>query len=136
MFSPDFFRCTRCGNLIWKVRDSSIPVVCCGIPMHRLAPGETDGSVEKHVPCVSDVNGSLRVEVGTEPHPTLEEHHILWIALMTDTGLYFRSIPAGEPAAADFDKALGNPITAYAYCSLHGLWKAEIMPAGARISDF
>ena len=45
-----FFICKHCGNLIAMVKDTGVPVVCCGEKMHELIPGTTDASVEKHVP--------------------------------------------------------------------------------------
>ena len=32
------------------VKDTGVPVVCCGEKMHELIPGTTDASMEKHVP--------------------------------------------------------------------------------------
>ena len=52
-----FFICKHCGNLIAMVKDTGVPVVCCGEKMHELIPGTTDASVEKHVP-VYTVEGS------------------------------------------------------------------------------
>jgi len=45
-----FYRCNHCGNIIAKVKDSGVNVVCCGDEMERLWPGTSDGAAEKHVP--------------------------------------------------------------------------------------
>ena len=45
-----FYRCPHCGNIIVKVKDSGVPVVCCGAPMQELVPNTGDGAGEKHVP--------------------------------------------------------------------------------------
>ena len=45
-----FYICKHCGNIIVKIKDSSVPVVCCGEPMSEIVPGVTDAAVEKHVP--------------------------------------------------------------------------------------
>ena len=37
-----FYICKRCGNIIAKVKDVGVPVVCCGEPMSELVPGTTD----------------------------------------------------------------------------------------------
>ena len=45
-----FYICKHCGNIIAKVKDVGVPVVCCGEPMSEIVPGTTDAAVEKHVP--------------------------------------------------------------------------------------
>ena len=45
-----FYICEHCGNIIGMVKDSGVPVVCCGQKMKEIVPGTTDASVEKHVP--------------------------------------------------------------------------------------
>ena len=44
-----FYICRHCGNIVAKVKDSGVPVVCCGEKMTEIIPGTTDASVEKHV---------------------------------------------------------------------------------------
>ena len=69
-----FFRCNHCGNIIVKIKDSSVPVVCCGENMQELVPGTTDAAVEKHLP-VYEVNGSsVSVTCCSLRHPMLPEH--------------------------------------------------------------
>ena len=43
-----FYICKHCGNIIAKVKDTGVPVICCGEPMSEIIPGTTDASVEKH----------------------------------------------------------------------------------------
>ena len=45
-----FYICKHCGNIIAKVKDTGVPVICCGEPMSEIVPGTTDAAVEKHVP--------------------------------------------------------------------------------------
>ena len=33
-----FYKCAHCGNVIVKVVDSGVPVVCCGKKMEELVP--------------------------------------------------------------------------------------------------
>ena len=42
-----FYICKHCGNIIVKIKDSSVPVVCCGEPMSEIVPGVTDAAVER-----------------------------------------------------------------------------------------
>ena len=75
-----FYRCRHCGNVIIKVVDSKVPVVCCGEKMEELIPNTVDASNEKHVPKVTFLDGcSIKVEVGSVPHPMTPEHHICFI---------------------------------------------------------
>ena len=39
-----FYICKHCGNIIVKIKDSSVPVVCCGEPMSKIVPGVTDAA--------------------------------------------------------------------------------------------
>ena len=33
-----FYICKHCGNIIAKVKDVGVPVVCCGEPMSEIVP--------------------------------------------------------------------------------------------------
>ena len=37
-----FYKCNHCGNVIEKVVDSKVPVVCCGEKMQELIPNTVD----------------------------------------------------------------------------------------------
>ena len=59
-----FYRCRHCGNVIEKVVDSKVPVVCCGEKMEELVANTVDASVEKHVPVVTVLDEcKIKVEV-------------------------------------------------------------------------
>ena len=44
------FKCEVCGNVIEKIIDKGVPVMCCGKPMVELTANTTDGAMENHVP--------------------------------------------------------------------------------------
>ena len=44
------YKCEICGNIIEKVIDKGVPVMCCGKPMVELTANTSDGALEKHVP--------------------------------------------------------------------------------------
>lgn len=123
MSSADFYRCERCGNIVVKVKDGGGKLVCCGQDMTKLVANSTDAAREKHVPVVTRENGRLKVTVGSTPHPMLPEHHIEWIALVSGDRIEIKYLQPGMQPAAEFEDAKNG--TAYAYCNLHGLWKAE-----------
>ena len=117
-----FYVCPHCGNVIQKVVDSKVPVVCCGVPMQELVPNTVDASNEKHVPVIEAIEGGYKITVGSVTHPMLEEHYIQWIELVTENSVLRKYLKPGEAPVAVFlteEKAL----YAREYCNLHGLWK-------------
>ena len=122
-----FYRCETCGNIITKLNDSGVPVVCCGKPMTELVPGAVDAAVEKHVPAVTVDGSKVTVQVGEVEHPMLEEHFIQFIVLETEGGFQKKTLKPGDKPVAEFIVADGDkPVAAYEYCNLHGLWVKEI----------
>ncbi len=120
-----FYICEHCGNIITFLHAAGVPVMCCGQKMTEVVPGTVDAAVEKHVPVV-DVNGNVvSVKVGSVEHPMLPEHFIQWIALETSQGSQIKYLKPGEKPEAAFALAEGEAVVGvYAYCNLHGLWKA------------
>ena len=120
-----FYKCRHCGNVIHKVVDSKVPVVCCGEKMEELIPNTVDASNEKHVPEVTRLNDCrIKVQVGSVAHPMLPEHHIAFIYVETENG-GIRVDLKDKPEAVI---SLGNEraVAVYEYCNLHGLWKTEL----------
>lgn len=120
-----FYRCEHCGNIVTFVENAGVPVMCCGQKMTELVPGTVDASVEKHVPVVAQEGGTVVVKVGAAEHPMISEHYIQWIALESKQGSQIKYLLAGQQPQAVFSLAQGDELVAvYAYCNLHGLWKA------------
>ena len=120
-----FYKCRHCGNVIMKVVDSKVPVVCCGEKMEELVPGIMEASVEKHLPVITWLDFNvMKVEVGSVAHPMLPEHHIAFIYVETEHG-GIRVDLKDKPEAI---VALGEEkaVAVYEYCNLHGLWKTEL----------
>lgn len=122
----NFYVCKTCGNVVTKVNDSSVPVVCCGKIMEELVPGSVDAAEEKHLPVYTLDDNKVFVVVGDVEHPMVPEHFIQWIAIETETGVQIKYLSAGEAPAASFCMNCQDTLIAvYAYCNLHGLWKKE-----------
>ena len=120
-----FYVCEHCGNIMTLVKDSGVPVMCCGQKMTLLVPGTTDGALEKHVPVVEVQGNMVTVRVGSVEHPMLPEHFIQWIALETNEGSQIKHLQPGQAPQAVFALREGEKVEAvYEYCNLHGLWKA------------
>ena len=119
-----FFQCAHCGNIIAYVEDKGVPVMCCGEKMQEIIPGSVDAATEKHVPLLEQTGVYVTVKVGSVDHPMLPEHHIGWIALETKTGNQRKLLAPGQAPQVCFALWPGDePIAAYAWCNLHGLWK-------------
>ncbi|MEA4894414.1 MAG: desulfoferrodoxin family protein [Oscillospiraceae bacterium] len=121
-----FYICKHCGNIIGMIENSGVPVVCCGENMTELVPNTTDASQEKHVPVIKLEGSKVTVNIGSAPHPMTEEHHISWVYILTEKGgqrkiLDHTGVPSASFMLTDDDKL----VSAFAYCNLHGLWKAD-----------
>ena len=126
MKNTKFFICEKCGNLAMLINESGVPMVCCGQKMTELKAGVVEASREKHIPEVIVGGGEVKVVVGSVLHPMAEEHSILWVALVTDKGVYRKDLSVGEAPETTFLLNGEKPLEVYAYCNLHGLWKKEI----------
>ncbi len=120
-----FFKCSKCGKIVAVVKESACPTVCCGEDMKEIVANTVDAAQEKHVP-VYTVNGNVvDVNVGSVAHPMTEEHLIEWVMLETEQGNQRKPIKAGQEPKVSFAISAGDKVKAvYAYCNLHGLWKA------------
>lgn len=122
-----FFRCNTCGNVIVKIVDSGVPPHCCGKEMTELVPKTEDVGTEKHLPVVTRVDEcTLRIEIGSVPHPMESDHFIQWIYVETKKGGQFVKLPPNGTACACFCICNDEPIAVYEYCNVHGLWKKDL----------
>ncbi|MBO4497633.1 MAG: desulfoferrodoxin [Lachnospiraceae bacterium] len=120
-----FYKCEHCGNIIAMVKNTGVPVVCCGEKMKEIVPGTVDASLEKHVPVFEVKDNVVYVTVGAVAHPMEEKHFIEWISLQTNAGNQRKVLKPGTEPKAAFAICEGETVEAvYAYCNLHGLWKA------------
>lgn len=89
----------------------------------EITANTTDGAVEKHVPVYEVNDGKIFVKVGSAEHPMTEKHYIEWVAVQTEKGFYTKFLKPDEKPEACFivDEKI---VAVYAYCNLHGLWKA------------
>ena len=126
-FEPKFLRCRTCGRLVMALPGGKESADCCGEgSAELLTANTTDASQEKHVPVIEAKGGKVTVRVGSAPHPMVAEHYIQWIYLQTKNGGQFHFFAPGDAPEATFALAEEDaPVTAYEYCNLHGLWKAD-----------
>lgn len=120
-----FFVCETCGNIIAVVKASGVPVMCCGKKMKEIVPNTTDAAQEKHVPVWSREGNLVKVQVGSVAHPMIPAHYIEWVSLQTKAGNQRKALSPEQAPEVTFALTDGDEVEAvYAYCNLHGLWKA------------
>jgi len=121
-----FYRCKHCANLVGLIQNSGVNLVCCGEEMTELIPNTVDASAEKHVPVIITEGRKVIVEIGSVPHPMAEEHYIMWIYIKTAKGVQRKDLMPGDKPRAEFMLTEDDKLeSAYEYCNLHGLWKAD-----------
>jgi len=99
--------------------------MCCDEKMKEIIPGTVEASKEKHIPVYHIDGNKVNVTVGEIEHPMQEEHYIEWISIQTKQGNQRKTLKPGERPEACFAICEGDEVEAvYAYCNLHGLWKA------------
>ena len=119
----NFYICEHCNKIIIHMKNSGLPIQCCGQRMKLLVP-ERIGAPEKHFPEVKIDKNKITIEVSSIEHPMTEEHYIEWIALETSNGNQYIKLSHKDKPKAEFYVADGTKlIAAYAFCYLHGLWK-------------
>jgi superoxide reductase len=102
-------------------------MVCCGKPMTELIANTVEASVEKHLPVVTKIDEcTVKVDIGSVPHPMTPEHHIVFIYIETEVGGEYVMLDETGKPEAEFCVCKSKPVAAYEYCNLHGLWKTEI----------
>ncbi|MGM9662300.1 MAG: desulfoferrodoxin family protein [Oscillospiraceae bacterium] len=127
MSETRFYICEHCGNIVGKIHDAGVSLVCCGQEMKPLVPGTVEASAEKHIPVVTVENGLVKVTVGAAEHPMTDAHLIQWVYLQTASGGQRKVLaPGAAPSVAFALTEDEKPVAVYAYCNLHGLWMAEI----------
>ncbi|MBQ8131340.1 MAG: desulfoferrodoxin [Bacilli bacterium] len=88
----------------------------------EITANTVDAAKEKHVPVVSYGDDKMTVTVGSLEHPMGEDHYIMWIAVVKGDNVQIQKLNPGDKPIATFEKQ--EKAQVYAYCNLHGLWKA------------
>lgn len=114
-------------SVIMLIGGKGTDISCGGKPMSFLQANTTDAAQEKHVPQVTVDGKKVFVKVGSVEHPMTDAHLIQWIYLQTKRGGQYVHLSASDKPEAEFIVADGDePVAAYEFCNLHGLWKADI----------
>jgi len=120
-----FFICAHCGKIVALVKETGVPVICCGEKMSEIIPSTTDASVEKHIPIYKVENNKVYVNIGAVEHPMTDDHYIEWISLQTNAGNQRKFLKPNSKPEICFALCEGEEVEAvYAFCNLHSLWKS------------
>ena len=123
--SQKFYKCEHCGNIVEIINNAGVPIMCCGQKMKELIAGASDGAAEKHVPEYKVEGSVVSVNVGSIDHPMVDEHWIEWVSLESKEGIQRKHLKPGQAPNVSFVLGEGqHQLAVYAYCNLHGLWKA------------
>ncbi len=121
----DYYHCEICGHVVSIFNPGNPSLVCCGQMMGKLEAKTKDEGKEKHVPVIEADGDTTTIKLGSVPHPMTEEHFIVFIEVLTKDGIYTRAkLKAGDEPKAKFNINAKDIDTVYAYCNVHGLWKA------------
>ena len=119
-----FYQCETCGQMVAIVKQTGVPIMCCGKPMKEIIPGTTDAAQEKHVPVYEVEGDTVTVKIGAVDHPMVDAHYIEWVSLQSKCGNQRKELQPGMEPKVCFKLCEGDEVEAvYAYCNLHGLWK-------------
>ncbi|MFH1221663.1 MAG: desulfoferrodoxin [Candidatus Micrarchaeota archaeon] len=121
----EVYKCNVCGNIVTVLHSAVGTLVCCNQPMQLQKENTVDASLEKHVPVIEAAKGSVKVKVGSIPHPMETAHYIEWIELvLKDETVLRKFLKPGDKPEAVF-KVAGDVTYAREYCNLHGLWRSQ-----------
>ena len=113
------YQCEKCNKIVVSKEQLNLAGFV------ELEAGVKEAAIEKHVPVVSSRCGKIKVDVGSVAHPMTAEHLIEWVAIETEQGYQVKYLTADGAPVCNFSLADGDSLKAvYAYCNLHGLWKA------------
>ena len=126
MKDPKFYVCPKCGQVIEIVHDNGRIPRCCGEKVLPLEPNSVEASGEKHIPQVKVADGFVEVNVGSVNHPMEDVHWIEWVELVSQDGVQRKYLNPGDAPLVKFPLGGSQPLAVYAFCNLHGLWKAQL----------
>ena len=110
------------------MRNDDKKIKCCDEEMLELIPNSAEGEKDIHVPLIRRIGSLVTISVGEKPHPMVDVHHLEFVLLETDKGLYYKKLELDSEPIVDFlllnDE---NIIRAYAYCNDHELWSNDIV---------
>lgn len=121
----EIYKCEICGNIVEVLHGGAGSLVCCGQPMKLMKENTVDASQEKHIPVYEKNGTSVKVKVGSVPHPMEEKHYIEWVQVITDNGKSYRQFLAPGMAPEATFQIEENIAKVREYCNIHLLWSGK-----------
>jgi superoxide reductase len=119
------YRCPVCETVIEVLDPCGLELICCG-PQMVPVPEHGYGQGMEHLPMISRMGNGVQVIVGDGRHPTDGGHRIAWIEVVCDGKTQRQFIEPGQWPVAFFETS-SSRVSARAYCTVDGLWKAELL---------
>lgn len=116
MLRGKWYVCPVCGNVLFAAGEAVIS--CCGITLPPLEPEAPDEDHPLEVRRVEDEY------LATVDHPMAKDHHISFLAAVSDGTVQLKKLyPEGE-ALARF--RMEGVRRVYGYCNRHGLFEIKL----------
>ena len=123
------FKCDGCkgiAEIIGSNENKNTGMLsCCGKPMSELKENTNPEVSEKHIPVIEKLENGIKIKIGAKEHPSIPEHYIEWIEVITENNIYRKNLKPGDKPEAVFDIKENN-YTVRAYCNIHGLWRLDV----------
>lgn len=121
------YRCLNCENVVVAYNDEKKPK-CCDEEMMELITNSTEGENDIHVPVIRRIGSLVTIKIGEKAHPMVDVHHLMFVILETNKGIYYKELAIENEPVVDFlifnDEEI---IRAYAYCNDHELWSTDVV---------
>jgi len=118
------YKCNVCLNMVEVLLYGGGKLICCDQPMELLPEKTGDQGTEKHTPVIEKSGSGVLVKVGSVPHPMEDKHWINWIEILTQDGVYRKTLNPGMKPEAEFNADASKIVKAREFCNVHGLWKS------------
>ena len=115
MYRTVLYVCPVCGNVIVSAGESLVS--CCGITLPPQEPEEPDPEHRILFEPAED-EWLVRME-----HPMTKEHHVSFLAAVSDRGVQLVKLYPEESSEARFKRSRVRLL--YAYCNRHGLFRVK-----------
>lgn len=125
-----FYMCKDCCNIVGVINNTGIPLHCCNKEMKELQPNVINSERDKNR---NDKSAIFRAEQNNNNNSVsiivdksyLNPNSICWAYLNTEKGGQRKNLFKDDAPVLNFHVIDDKPVSAYFYCSNHGLFKWE-----------
>lgn len=122
-----FYLCKKSKVVFHSCIDNCEKMLCSDDQLTELVPNISDANEEKHLPVININSDFITVSVGSVIHPMDDNHYISFIYLETEKSGQIKYLNPGDKPIVTFFIKNDKPTAVYEYCTLHGLWKTDII---------